>query len=44
LDRDIINSNIKNMTFSNDWQKAVLVLQTMKYELDALGFLAEYFS
>jgi len=43
LDKDIINSNIKDMPFSNDWQKAVLVLQTMKYELSALGFLAEYF-
>ncbi len=43
LDRDIISSNIKDTTFS-DWQKTVQVLQTMKYELDALGFLAEYFS
>ena len=41
LDTNILT---KDMTFSSDWQQAVQVLQTMRLELDALGFLAEYFS
>ena len=37
LDRNIISN--KNMTFSSDWHKGVQVLKTMKYEINALGFL-----